>query len=56
MTTLTQEIRIAGEREQNDDHLTEQERESLVRRYRAENPNEPLPNDMTDAYIEIVLG
>ena len=56
MRTLEQEVMLAGNREQNDDHLSDSERESLVRRYRLAHPEESLNEDWREAYIQIVLG
>lgn len=56
MRTLNQAIRQVENREYLDDHLDNDEREALVRRFRKERPDIELPSDMTEAYIQIVLG
>lgn len=55
MTTMTDRIEQALRREIADDHLTNAERESLVRDYRAENPTRELPDSVTDAFIVILF-
>lgn len=52
---LHQMIQRAVRREENDDHLTDEERMTIVTAFREANPNVELPEDMTDAFIEIIF-
>lgn len=54
---LTKMIDKAIKREENDDHLSDEERQEIVDLYRKVHPEDTsIPADMTDAYIEITLG
>lgn len=52
---LDKSIVKAEKREDLDDHLTDAERKVIVDAYRTHYPEVPLPEDMTDAYCEIIF-
>ena len=45
----------ARRREDNDDHLTDAERQTLVDAYRALYPTDGLSDEITEAFISIVF-
>ena len=52
---LNKMIEKAADREQNDDHLNDEERKVIVDLYKKLNPKESLPGDLHDAYISIIF-
>lgn len=52
---LQRRIERALKKEQNDDHLTDEQRAKLVNEYRKVYKGERLPTDLTEAYL-VVLG
>ena len=54
-STLDNLIKVATKRENEDDHLTEEERQELVSRFINENPDFVSSGNMTEDYIEIIF-
>lgn len=54
-TSIMRDLWLARQREEDDDHLSTEERQSLVDRYRRMFPLAELPSDMTEAFISIIF-
>jgi len=52
---LNRAVERAGKREDNDDHLVDEDRQEIVRSWKEHYPNDELPEDWNDAYVEIVI-
>lgn len=57
MKSLSLDIKNAEEREYADDHLSTEERESIVARWNAEHPSRvcDLPVDVDEAFCQIIF-
>lgn len=47
-------VQKAARCEENDEHLSTVARESIVAQFRQEYPEEPLPSDLDDAYVQVL--
>jgi hypothetical protein len=52
---LEKALDAAADLEQAEQHLSADERKALVDQYRQERPHEELPEDVNEAFVEIVF-